>query len=892
LFDVFANTLTPKNTKKNLKLVLLVVVPVLLSLEDSQADFKMDKPTVLESTIAKAGLPIVINAALFILAFSFFLTPVLSQQNDTSRVSEKPAVNDSIQKADTTKSEFIQRIQQAGQIEYLKSQEKLKNRQAYLRQHQLLSDLKNENFKLKGLLTKGIAYNQIQIRLARFQELIPFVLKGISSDQQEFQTERNLTVSSSIFREMLDELNVEKEKVDQFAATFRKSQYKIDSIYAEKDLYLFPSDSLQVRQYAFLLVELSKEIKPIEDTLKTFGNKLDSLQTTINAMVFELNSRVENVEISRRRLNELNLENEIPTDKSNTYYTRTLAEAVHYSFAKERYALGFYVELHLPRLVILSILVFLSWIFLANLKKRTLQLHDLDEHDDGKIVLRSPFLSALVIGLGFFQFFFLNPPFIFYWLIWLVASFSLTLIFIGYLNRFWMFFWAFTVLIFLAAGIVNMILLPTDTERYLMLGLSLFGILFLIFTISKRQTNQLKEKRIVFFIYLMGLFEFISLVLNLTGRFNLSKSFLLAGYIGIVIGILLLWTVRLVNQGLSIASKIYHNQERELFFINFNKLGNKAPGIFYTFLIVGWGILVGKNFYRFTQVSESITAFLTEERMIGSYQFSINGLFVFLIILFVSVMLSRLLSIFSAEPEASISDEKRTRVSFGSWLLLVQIFIISLGLFLAFAASGIPLDKITIILGALSVGIGLGLQGLVNNLVSGLIIAFENTVKVGDLIEVEGKPGVMKSIGFRSSVVNMFEGYTAVIPNGDLISKQMVNWTTGKGRKLSLVVGVSYGTDLELAIRLLKEIIGEEDRIRKNPSPRVVPLEFSDSSIDLEVVFWLTHYMDYPFVRGELISKITLIFKENKIKIPFPQRDLYLKSIPEVADPKETDKPE
>ncbi|WP_139352647.1 mechanosensitive ion channel family protein [Algoriphagus sp. A40] len=832
-----------------------------------------------------------------VLLFSFsFCATGISQQNETiQRPIIKPdslSKEESTQiKVDTSKSDFIRQIQAIGAGEFARGLDKFESRKIYLRQHELISNLKSENFKLKGMLNKGVGQQQIREKLNEFQQLLPVVLEGISTNAIELQTDRNVAVSAAIFREMLDELMEEKTRVDLFASSFRHSLYRIDSIYAEKDLYLFPPDSLQTRQYAFLLVELNKELQPVEDSVKTFSSKLDSLQTSINALVFELNNHLESLEQLRKNLNGTNFEHEIPTDPNHPFFSRSLSEAISFSFLKEKYALTFYLKLREGRMFVLLLLVLVAWIFLANLKKRTENLHEIDDHDDSKVVLKSPFLSAIVIVLGFFQFFFINPPFIFYWLIWLIASIALTMIFIGYLNRFWMTFWIFTVLVFLISGGTNMLLLPTATERYLILGLSLFGILFLIFTILKNQTNQLKEKKILYFIYLMGLFEFISLMLNVTGRFNLAKSFLLAGYIGIVIGILLLWTVRLVNQGLSIATKIYHNQERELFFINFEKLGNKAPGIFYTFLIVGWGILVGKNFYRFTQISESITEFLTADRTIGSYQFTINGLFVFLIILFVSVLISRLLSLFSAEPEAINSAEQRKRVSFGSWLLLVQIFVISLGLFLAFAASGIPLDKITIILGALSVGIGLGLQGLVNNLVSGLIIAFENTVKVGDLIEVEGKPGIMKSIGFRSSVVNMFEGSTAVIPNGELISKQMINWTTGKGRKLSLVVGVAYGTDLEFAVSLLKEVIAGDLRIRSAPVPRVVPLEFSESSIVLEITFWLVNYMDYPFVKGEIISKVDLTFKANGIRIPFPQRDLYLKTVPEElnAGPSQND---
>ncbi|HSF54100.1 MAG TPA: mechanosensitive ion channel domain-containing protein [Algoriphagus sp.] len=822
----------------------------------------------------------------FLSIFIFSINTAFSQtertQTSRSGTLDSLSIEKSKQiKVDSTKSSFIQQVQAIGADEFSRSVEKFESRKIYLRQHELITNLKNENFKVKAILNKGINYSEIQVQMREFQALIPFILNGIKENNAELLTERNLTVSAAIFREMLDELVKQKTKVDLFASQIRRSQYVIDSISAEKDLYLFPSDSLQTRQYAFLLTEIAKEIKPIDDSLNSFSGKIDSLQTSLNEMVFDLNTQIEDLEIARQALNASIFDYEIPADPDKLYYSRSLSESISYSFAKEKLALVFYLSLYKTRLIVLLVLILISWTFLHNLKKRTQPSEDLDSDVEEKIVLKFPLLSSIVIVTGFFQFFFPNPPFVFYWILWFIASISLTIIFKGYLIRFWMFFWGFTVLVFLLSGIENMILLPTALERNIMAALASIGVLFLVFTLWKGRNKQLKEQRIVYFIWFMGIFEFISLTMNLLGRFNLSKSFLVAGYIGIVVGILLLWTVRLINQGLSIATKIYHNQEKELFFINFDRLGNRAPGIFYSFLVFGWTILVGKNFYSFSQISLSINQFLNADRMIGSYRFSINGLFVFLIILLVSVLISRLLSIFSADPDPASNTEQRKRISFGSWLLLVQIFVISMGLFLAFAASGIPLDKITIILGALSVGIGLGLQGLVNNLVSGLIIAFENTVKVGDLIEVEGKPGIMKSIGFRSSVVNMFEGSTVVIPNGELISKQLINWTTGKGRKLTVIIGVAYGTDLEKVTRLLREIISEDSRIRIYPPPRVVPVEFSDSSIDFEVTFWVNNYADFPFVKGELLSRANELFKQNEIRIPFPQRDLYLKTVPE-----------
>jgi small-conductance mechanosensitive channel len=328
-----------------------------------------------------------------------------------------------------------------------------------------------------------------------------------------------------------------------------------------------------------------------------------------------------------------------------------------------------------------------------------------------------------------------------------------------------------------------------------------------------------------------------------------------------------------------LASNIFNKPDKKLFFINFDRVGEKVPGIFYLFLIVGWVSMVSRNFYNFSNVSTYLSDFLNSPRVLGSYTFTIYSIVIFVMILAVSFLLSRIVSFFGSDPEINqINLKKRKKISLGSWLLLVQIFIISLGLFLAIAASGVPLDKITIVMGALGVGIGLGLQGLFNNLVSGVIIAFENPVKVGDLIEIDGKPGVMKSIGFRSSVVNMFEGSSIIIPNGDLLSNQLVNWTMGRGKKVTIRIGVAYGTDLEKAVRLVTDILKNENRVLNYPMARVLPKEFAESSIEMEVTFWAHQYLELPFLRGDIISKIDVLFKKEGIVIAFPQRDLHIKS--------------
>ena len=304
--------------------------------------------------------------------------------------------------------------------------------------------------------------------------------------------------------------------------------------------------------------------------------------------------------------------------------------------------------------------------------------------------------------------------------------------------------------------------------------------------------------------------------------------------------------------------------------------------MFYVLLVVGWFILFSRNFYVFKLVTEPLKNFFVAERTIGDYTFTINSILIFFLIMGLTFLTSKTVS-FLAYGKHPVSGtgagQKNRKAGVGSWILLIRISIISIGLFLGLAATGIPLDRLTIVLGALGVGIGLGLQTLVNNLVSGLIIAFEKPVNVGDLVEVGGQAGTMKSIGFRSSVISNYDGADVVMPNGDLLNAHLVNWTLGGNRRrVEIIVGVAYGTDLESTKKLLSDLLNNEERILKFPAPVVLVKEFNTSSIDMQLFFWVRNINELTAVRSDINSAIDISFKKNGIEIPFPQQDLYIRS--------------
>jgi small-conductance mechanosensitive channel len=223
--------------------------------------------------------------------------------------------------------------------------------------------------------------------------------------------------------------------------------------------------------------------------------------------------------------------------------------------------------------------------------------------------------------------------------------------------------------------------------------------------------------------------------------------------------------------------------------------------------------------------------------------------------------------------------EAGVRVSIARLVHYVLIFI---GFAMALLALGFEFTKLTIILSALGIGIGFGLQGIVNNFVSGLILLFERPVRVGDYIELGGKWAEIKNIGLRASTVQTFDQADVIIPNADLVTNQVINWTlTNRLVRLTIPVGVAYGSDIALVMETLMESAKENSKVAETPTPQVLYLSFGESALEFELRVWVLDADNWLVVSSELHQEIDRRFRKAKIEIAFPQRDLHLRSTSE-----------
>jgi potassium-dependent mechanosensitive channel len=202
----------------------------------------------------------------------------------------------------------------------------------------------------------------------------------------------------------------------------------------------------------------------------------------------------------------------------------------------------------------------------------------------------------------------------------------------------------------------------------------------------------------------------------------------------------------------------------------------------------------------------------------------------------------------------------------------------------ALSAAGVQLNKFTVLTGALGVGLGFGLQNVVNNFVSGLILLFERPIHVGDTVDVGGLVGEVRRIGTRSSTIVTFQGAEVIVPNSNLISNQVINWTlSSQWRRVDIPIGVAYGTDPERVIKLLVGVAESHPRVLLVRPPMAFFLGFGESALKFELRFWAAQQDTWFQLQSDVTVAVAKALREAAIEIPFPQRDLHIRSVDSVA---------
>jgi small-conductance mechanosensitive channel len=478
-----------------------------------------------------------------------------------------------------------------------------------------------------------------------------------------------------------------------------------------------------------------------------------------------------------------------------------------------------------------------------------------------------PVLSVLVMLLCLMPFFDAYAPTsyiaVFYILLLSISS----VIFFRKESLTFLFRWIVLVVLFIAYTLTFLFIEPAFVSRLWLLllqaGIIAFSFLFYRNLNMDRPYYKLIKKASLTGIILAG----IGILCNLFGRFSLSGIFGITAIFAITQAVVLPVFMETVIEVilLQLQSSRLKKGFRSPFDSSVIVKKVKSPLLVIALLI--WFIMLTSNLNIYHSLTNSLVNFLTTPVSVGSISIKLVSVLYFFIIIWIAHIMQELISFLFGETGIENEDITPVTKKQHSRLLITRLLVLIGGYMLAIAASGLPIDKITILLGALGIGIGMGLQNLVNNFVSGIVLIFDGSLKIGDEIEISGQAGKVKEIGLRSSTLSTSDGADIIIPNGNILSQNIVNWTFTNDLKRVMIGFVLSGKELDANVinEVINETIKNIPGVVAQKKPVILYTKVTQDNLTLTVRFWST-ISNADRAKSEAFLQLSTAFADKKIR--------------------------
>jgi small-conductance mechanosensitive channel len=264
---------------------------------------------------------------------------------------------------------------------------------------------------------------------------------------------------------------------------------------------------------------------------------------------------------------------------------------------------------------------------------------------------------------------------------------------------------------------------------------------------------------------------------------------------------------------------------------------------------------------------------------IAGIKLSLGNVLVALTLLFFASRLSRLaVKLINKRLILPFVSDRSSQITYQTFAFYGCL---SLFVTLSLTIAGIPLTVFTVVGGALAIGVGFGSQNIVNNFISGVILLIERPIKVGDVVDLEGLSGTVTSIGTRSTKIKNADNKIFIVPNSFFLEKSVLNWTYDATSLRGLIeFGVAYGSDVKMVEKISLDILSGHPHIEKHPHPIVLFTDFSESNLMFQMIFFcnIEKLSDIPLIKSQIRFELDEKFRQHKIEMAFPQRDLHLKT--------------
>ncbi len=401
--------------------------------------------------------------------------------------------------------------------------------------------------------------------------------------------------------------------------------------------------------------------------------------------------------------------------------------------------------------------------------------------------------------------------------------------------------WLFLLGLFFALCFLDLFITIGLLQRFAFVAINILGIRY-----GLVQIKTLKEE-----LYIKGFFKWASIIFiglnilsilyNLFGRVSLSNMLSITAFISLTQIVALSVLLKIILE--IILLQIYTTRVKrgiEKMF-DYESLSDTLKKPFIIAISYMWLIVIASNLNIWESLRASLGKLLSHPNTIGSITFTLGSVVLFFIIIWAAHLLQKYVAYFFGE----IDDENEENINKRqhSKLLITRLVVLISGYLLAVAASGMPLDKLSILLGALGVGVGLGLQNVVNNFVSGIILIFDKPIQVGDVVEISSESGRIKSMGLRTTKINAPNGAEIIIPNGNLLSQNITNWTyTDNFKLVEITFEINGETIPEEINTIVNETLANLPLVNNSKPSQIYYSSISDGKYKLLIKFWCSIY--------------------------------------------------
>ena len=727
-------------------------------------------------------------------------------------------------------------------------------------------------------LDKGLDTTDISAQLPRTEKLVIVLRKLILRDRSG--TLRYLYAIRDILNKQQERLDVWQQDLMDFNEKLAKTNRQINQIGKDSIFRIFPTDS--TLRLTFLQQRSSLELKARKlDTrnkkallhIGLMQNRVTSAYISLLEEKDLINTKIRNFSIKALSCEYGYIWSMTPA--KGTTFASSLERTITMNMKLFNLLNG---ESFMHLLSVMILLGFFFWVYFNRRKIIQTKKGAKDILEQTNYISIYPVVVSFLVTSLIMPYLYDQPPMVF-----LESIFIVTILCILYLthktcpkppfNYLHGLFWLTVIF-----SISNLFVEVSNVDRitFLLLTAAAAWISYrFVMKIDTTHQSYIPYSRLG--LWVLIIFQIIALILNIAGRFSLAKIIGVTALYNFWLAIGLYYFVQILVQSLFLqleANKV--DKDSISSYLDFKLLQSKFKSIINIVAIVMWVVILLQNLSIEDNAFKLIVSFLNQSAKLGGTLFTFGSIIIFVGVIWLASVLARIITYFydfASQQRAVNPAQRKTRTS----LLLIRIGIFSVGFLLAVGASGFPLDKITIIISALGVGVGFGLQNIVNNLVSGLILAFEKPVQVGDVIEVANHSGTIKEIGIRSSKISTGNGAEIIIPNGDLISQHVINWTlSDNNRQVELSINVAHGCDVDQVKNILRNVLANRDDIMINPAPVVYLDTLTQTSVNFKVQFWAADISVWQQLKSRVLSSIYKAFETEGIEMPLPKQEVFV----------------